>query len=124
MMIFFPYIAQALTLDCVLQPTESSNGWVTDHYVFQHEPKSDKAVASDAIILHYVGNPVAARVSDDTTAKLVLSWNIQMTNSSGQMTKMQYRAAYFRSTGKITVRATPSGYSNNFEARGSCKSVQ
>lgn len=123
LLFFVPAISQALTLDCTLKPTESSSGWVTDRYVLQHDPETGKAVASDAIILHYLGAPVTANVSVDTSVKLVLTWNVQMTNASGQITKMQYRAAYFKADGKITVRAVPSGFSNNFEARGSCKPV-
>lgn len=123
LLLFVPAISQALTLDCTLKPTESSSGWVTDRYVLQHDPETGNALASDAIILHYLGAPVSADVSADTSVKLVLTWNVQMTNTSGQMTKMQYRAAFFKADGKITVRAVPSGFSNTFEARGSCKSV-
>jgi hypothetical protein len=123
--VFFlvPEVSQALTLDCTLQPTESSSGWVTERYVLQHDPDTGKALASDAIILHFLEAPVDATVSEDTGKKLVLSWNIQMTNNSGQMTKMLYRAAYFKANGTITVRAVPSGYTNNFEARGTCRPV-
>jgi hypothetical protein len=60
---------------------------------------------------------------DDTAKKLVLSWTVQMTNSTGQMTKMLFRASYFKARKEITVRATPTGYANDFEARGTCRSL-
>mgnify|MGYP001076966942 CR=1 FL=1 len=122
-MALVPAVSQALTLDCTLNPTQSSSGWVTDRYVLQHDPETGSAVASDAVILHYIGTPVAATVAEDTKAKLVLTWKVRMTNNVGQTTTMLYRAAYFKTTGKITVRAVPSGYANIFEARGRCRSI-
>jgi hypothetical protein len=37
------------------------------------------------------------------------------------MTKMQYRASIFKGDNSVIVRAVPGGYSNQFEARGTCK---
>jgi hypothetical protein len=116
-------ISQALTLDCAIKPNSDSLGYLTERYVFQYDEASGKAVASDALILHFNDAPLAAKVSDDTNKKLVLTWSVQLTNSTGQMTNMLFRASYFKADGSMIVRAVPSGYANQFEARGSCKKV-
>lgn len=118
-----PSISQALTLDCALKPNSDSMGYVTERYVLQHDEATGQAVASDALILYFLDQPVAAKVSEDTGKKLVLSWDVQMTNSTGQNTRMLFRASYFKADGSVIVRATPSGYSNQFEARGRCTKV-
>ena len=116
-------IAQAVTLDCALKPNSDALGYVTERYVLQHDEASGQAVASDALILHFNEKPIAAKVSEDTPKKLVLTWAVQLTNSTGQITKMLFRASYFKADGSVIVRAVPSGYSNQFEARGRCKKV-
>jgi hypothetical protein len=116
-------ISQALTLDCEIKPNSDSFGYVTERYVLQYDETTGQAYASDALILYFNEQPVAAKVSEDTKKKLVLTWDLQFTNSTGQMTRMLFRAAYFRANGSVIVRATPSGYTNQFEARGRCTKV-
>lgn len=119
----FPSISQALTLDC--QVKASTGSAVTERYIFQVEDGADAAIVSDGLILYYNDDqPLTAKVSENTAKKLVFTWNLQMTNRTGQMTKMQFRASYFKADKSIIVRAVPGGgYSNSFEGRGRCKSV-
>jgi hypothetical protein len=119
----FPTLSNALTLDCALSPSNSGGGYITERYVLQFDEGTGKALASDGLILYFYDAPIEAKMSEDTAKKLVLSWTVQMTNSTGQTTKMRFRASYFKSTKQITIRATPGGYDNSFEDRGSCKSV-
>jgi len=123
LLILAPAIAQAETIECSLDTNQASGGWVTESYAFQYDPSSGKALVADAVILEFNEGPIPADVSTDTSEKLVLIWDVGMTNSDGQITNMHYRAAYFRTNGSITVRAQPGGYANSFEARGSCKSL-
>ena len=116
-------MSQALTLDCSLKPNSNTLGYVTERYVLQYNEASGLAVASDALILYFNKKPIAAKVSEDTPKKLVLTWAVQLTNSTGQITKMLFRASYFKADGSVIVRATPSGYAEEFEARGRCKKV-
>ena len=115
--------AFSLTLECKIPKSNAGGGYVTDIYVFQHDKGSDQALVSDALIYYYNDEqPLAAKVSEDTARKLVLTWNVQMTNSTGQMTKMQFRASYFKADNKVIVRGVPGGgYANDFEGRGTCK---
>lgn len=120
----FPTVSHALTLECTVPQSNSGGGYITELYILQYDEASGQAIVSDGLIMYHNNEqPMKAKVSEDTANKLVLTWNVQMTNSTGQMTKMQYRAAYFKANGKVTVRAVPGGYSNNFEARGTCKPV-
>ncbi len=117
--------ALSLTLECKITKSSAGGGYITDIYYFDYDEANGKALVSDALIYHFNDEqPLVAKVSEDTARKLVFSWNVQMTNSTGQMTKMQFRASYFKAEKTVTVRAVPGGgYSNNFEGRGKCKAV-
>jgi hypothetical protein len=117
--------ASALTLECKVKKSSAGGGYLTEVYYFDYDGQGDKALVSDALIYYYNDEqPLTAKVSEDTARKLVFSWNVQMTNQTGQMTKMQFRGSYFKAEKTFTVRAVPGGgYTNNFESRGTCKSV-
>jgi hypothetical protein len=120
-----PSLSQALTLECTIPASNAGGGYVTDLYILQYDEASGQAIVSDGLIMNYNNEqPMQAKVSEDSANKLVLSWNVQMTNKTGQMTKMQFRASYFKNNKSITVRAVPGGgYANDFEGRGKCKAV-
>lgn len=113
----------ALTLDCAIKPLASNGDFVSKQYVLQLDESSGQALASDPLILAVNGTPVAAKVSENSKSKLVLRWTLILTNSIGQTTKMQYRAAYFKADDQIILRAVPGGYKNQFEARGRCRRI-
>jgi hypothetical protein len=120
----FPSISQALTLECKIPASNAGGGYVTEVYVLQYDEASGQALVSDGLIMYFNNEqPMKAKVSEDSANKLVLTWNVQMTNR-GQMTKMQFRASYIKNSKSLTVRAVPGGgYSNDFEGRGKCKAV-
>jgi hypothetical protein len=112
----------AKVLDCAMATTQASGGWVTDRYIFDIDDAAGSVQAIDGLIQSVHGGPMVARLADNSAKKTVVTWTVQMTSSSGQQTKMQYRAAIFNGDKTITVTATPGGgYSNRFEARGKCK---
>lgn len=117
--------AFSLTLECNMKKTNAGGGYVTDLYVFQYDEGSDSALVADGLIYYFNDNkPLTARVSDDTASKIVFSWSVMITNSTGQTANMQYRASYLKGDKSVIVRGAPGGdFSNNFEARGKCKSV-
>jgi hypothetical protein len=118
-----PSLANALTLECSMQQTNAGGGYVTDIYVLQHDEASGKAIAADGLIQHFNGGPVDAKITEDTANKLVMTWSVTITNSTGQPAIMRFRATYFKATKKVTIRAMPGGYDNSFEGRGACKSI-
>lgn len=119
----FAVAAQAETLECRIAPTSAAGDYVTETYVFDYDGATGRAIASDGWIQHLNGAPMDVKLSEDTAVKSVFSWALNFTNSVGQQTKMLYRAAYFKGDKSVTVRATPSGYTNSFEGRGTCRSV-
>ena len=121
----FPSASQALTLECSIPRTNAGGGYITDLYVFQHDPGSGRAIVSDGLILYFNDEqPMAATVSEDTAQKLVLTWKLLVTNSTGQTANMQFRAAYFRDEQTVQLRAIPGGdFSDVFQGRGRCKPV-
>lgn len=123
-LVALPSISQALTLECKVPASNAGGGYITEVYILQYNEASGEAIVSDGLILYYnKEQPMQAEVLEDSANKLVLTWNVQMTNN-GQMTKMQFRASYFRTNKSITVRAVPGGgYSNDFEGRGTCRAV-
>lgn len=121
----FPSLSQALTLECNITRSNAGGGYITDVYILQYDEASGQAIVSDGLILYFNNDqPMKANVSEDTAKKLVLTWRVQMTNSTGQTANMQFRASYFKGDKTLLVRAAPGGdYSNNFEGRGKCKPV-
>lgn len=124
-LIAFPSLSQALTLECNMASTNAGGGYVTDLYVLQYDDKSGDAIVADGLIMYYnKDQPMQAKVAQDNATKLVLTWSVQMTNSSGQTANMQFRASYFKADKSLLVRAVPGGdYSDNFEGRGKCKTT-
>lgn len=115
--------SQALTLDCAMQSRGSNGGYLTERYIFEHTESSAEAVVSDALILYFNKVPIAAKVTEDSQNKLVMTWDVTLTNNTGQTTRMLFRAAYFKADKSVLIRAVPSGYIDIFEARGKCKIV-
>lgn len=115
----------SLTLECKIPKSNAGGGYITGLYVFQVDESSGKAVAADGLIYYYNDEqPMAVKVADASDKKLVLSWNVQITAGNGQLTKMQFRATYFKGDKSIVIRAVPGGgYSNDFEGRGKCKTI-
>jgi hypothetical protein len=116
--------ALAVTLECSIPQSVAGGGYITETYVFHHDPGDSTAVVSDGVILYFFDAPIEARITGDSDRKLVISWEVPMSDRTGQQTRMAYRATYFRQNGQMTVRATPGGgYTNSFEGRGTCRQV-
>lgn len=119
-----PTVAGALTLECKLPTNNAGGGYITELYVFEFNEETGEALVADGWIMHLNNAPIPAKVSDNSKTKLALTWNLVISNNSGQTTKMQYRAAYFKQTKEVLIRAVPGGgYAGGFEGRGKCKSI-
>jgi hypothetical protein len=121
----FPSLSHALTLECNVSRSNAGGGYITELYVLQYDEAAGQAIVSDGLIMYYnKEQPLKANVAEDTAKKLVLTWAVQMTNNTGQVANMRFRATYFKNDKSILVRAVPGGdYTNNFEGRGKCKAV-
>jgi hypothetical protein len=117
-------MAQALTLECKVPATNGGGGYVTELYIFEVNEENGEAIVADGWIMHVHDAPIPAKISDNSKKKLALTWNLVISNNSGQQTKMQYRAAYYKDTKEVVVRAVPGGgYGGTFEGRGKCKTL-
>jgi hypothetical protein len=114
-------IAQT-TYDCTITVPATQN-WVPEQLVIAHDAATGKVTVNDPLIHHYVGHPVEGRVAVDNAARITFAWGLKhLTNKSQQFaTEMAYRATYIKATGQMSISARPLGYSNTFDARGSCK---
>lgn len=119
----FAGVAQSETLECKIRPSSASGGYVTETYVFDYDGATGKAIAADGWIQEITGGPLTVKLAENTAKKAVFSWSLNFTSTTGQQTRMLYRAAVFKADKSIVVRATPSGFNNNFEGRGTCRSV-
>ena len=118
-----PSLASALTLECTMKRTAAGGGYITETYVLLQDEAKGKALAADGLIQHFNGGPIDAKIAEDTAKKLVMTWTLTITNSTGQPAVMRFRASYFKATQQITIRAMPGGFDNSFEGRGTCKEV-
>ncbi len=115
--------AGADVLECKLKVNSNAGGWITDLYYIEWDPGTGEARVMDGVIQHFEGAPIAATISEDTDKKTVFGWKVAAFNQ-GQNITMRYRAAYFKSTNAVTVKAFPdSAYSGEFEAQGKCRKV-
>lgn len=99
-----------------------SEGWIPDQMVIVHDVQTGQVVIADPISNHFTGQPVAGRVARENDKRISFVWTLKgIRNSIGQTTvNFDYRASIGKSDGVITVSAEPSGYSNEFSARGTC----
>ena len=99
-------------------------GSIANQLFFEVDAARNDALVVDGIILHFVGQPIKAEISENSAKKMTLKWSVKMTNNRGQQTKMSYRAAILKDTNRVLVHAQPHGYRNNFTARGRCQRTQ
>lgn len=116
--------AEALTLDCAISSSRSNRSWVTPRYIIKVDEAGTSAEVLDSQSKHYNGGPIAAKISENSDKKLAAVWDMKVRSSTGQVTIMKYRAAYLKPSAKVIIRATPAGFRNSFEGRGSCKTVK
>lgn len=112
-------LAETRLYECTMANLTPALGWITETYVILYDEAGGTAKVEDAITQTYVGKPVDAKVTGKTEKKVAFVWSVKTTDSEGQHTSMQYRAAVY-ADGKITVTAKPGSYRNMFEARGTC----
>jgi hypothetical protein len=113
----------AATYYCTLKETGKRSGWVSvDMYVHVSSNKQE-IVVEDAVIQSFGKQSVNAKVGDATAAGLAFRWSVDTRSTSNQKARIEYRATLSEDTMKIRVHARPTGYSNDFEGRGTCKQV-
>jgi hypothetical protein len=114
--------ARDMTYICTLK-VPASQGWVPSQLVILHKDDEPTALVNDPIIAHFVKKPVEAKVVANNRKRIAFTWELkEIVNREGQETqRFNYRAAYIKTTGKISVSARPDGFSDVFDAYGTCE---
>jgi hypothetical protein len=83
-------------------------------------PDGASATVLDPLIRAVYGGPIAGRVTENTDAKLVVTWSIPMQGFALAQATMSFRAALLKAPNKLIVTAVPLGSTGRFFARGGC----
>ena len=110
--------AETVTYACQLKG--KGYGYIADEMVIGVNNETGQAVIADPIIMWSEEQPIRTKVSQSSAKKQSFNWELALTSSTGQTTKMKYRAALQFPSMRLTVYATPSGYSNRFRMQGNC----
>ncbi len=114
-------VASATQLHCKVTAGASQGNWISEEFYFDFDVAGNSATVIDGIVNYYYKKPIAARLTHKDGVKEVFSWNIKTKSTVGDQVNMLYRAAYFHADKSFTVHATPQGYANTFNARGTCE---
>lgn len=116
-----PALAEPVIYTCQLD-VPASQTWVPEQVVIRFDRGSKSVVVNDPLIQHFVGEPVAGRVKTDNASRITFAWDLDMVkNQNGQIApKFLYRATVSKADNSIRISAIPAGYTNTFEAGGTC----
>ena len=115
-----PWGASAETLDCAVNPGTSNNGWISDRYLIVFDPANGAVKIDDGNIQYYVKKPVDGVLTKHSDKQIAVSWRFDVVSDTGKCFRMEYRATYFRDSGRFAVYAKPPGYYETYGAQGSC----
>jgi hypothetical protein len=119
--------AVAETLDCVVRPTfYASDAFGPFSNPIQERMNIDiaddggTAQVLDPLIRGLYGGPIEGAVTENTDAKLVVTWSIPMQGFNLVQASMLFRAAFQKAPDRLIVTAVPMGVQQRFFARGGC----
>ncbi len=112
--------AEAKILDCAIAVNAGHDGWVPDREIFDYDVEAGTATVLDGMTQTYMGGAAPAQVVGVTRKKVAFTWKVQSTSSTGKNVNMLYRAAFYNDNKTMVVSAIAPGYSNKYEARGTC----
>lgn len=93
--------------------------------VFAIDADQGAAMVVDQMIYYYNdGRGIEAEISEMTGKKMVFTWDLPMTNRSGQNTVMRFRGVLQRPSMRLLVSAKPHGYRSHFTGRGVCQATE
>lgn len=115
-----PVFAKTATYTCDLNVSQT-NGWVPEHIVIKHDSGTNDVIVNDSLIQSFIGKPIAGKVDSQSDKRVSFVWKVAFVrNTAAQVAKFGYRATYFKKGNIVSVTATPFGFNNHFEARGTC----
>lgn len=112
------------TFTCQIEQAAGNLGWIAPDMVVVHEDGAPRALVNDGLIDTVLGRPVEAQVATDNAARTTYTWQVPTTDSSGQNGKLLFRLTIMKADLSARVKAVPQGYSNNFDAGGTCSRTE
>lgn len=94
---------------------------ISEELVFVHDAKRNEYLVEDGVIHFVEGNPIPAKVKENSSKKLVLTWSVLLPDRSGTIARLNYRLAFFKSNSRVLVSVQAMGYTNQSNGRGSCR---
>jgi len=120
-----PAIAE--TWECAAKPTFYASDVfgpfsnpIQERMQFEIAPDGGTAQVIDPLIRGAYGGPIEGTVTENTDAKLVVTWTIPMQGIQLAQATMLFRAAFQKAPNRLIVTAVPMGVQQRFFARGGC----
>ncbi len=115
-----PAVAGGVLYDCDLD-AKRTRGWISNKTAFVFDD-SGTAKVVDSVLLHYVGNPVPARIRKKGDVAR-LNWSIAAaTDNVGQIIPtLSYTAKLNLKTLSLSVSVKPARFPERLTAKGTCK---
>lgn len=118
------------TFTCTLTDTRNT-GWLPDRLVVEVNADETMAKAFDPITFSTLGGLAQAQIQAENSVRIELRWTTGRYRNDRAMRSRDmpnavaipilYRATILRGGNKILLRATPEGFSNRFNAQGTCQ---
>lgn len=113
--------AKPMVFECVITNDYSKN-WIAQQIFVEVDAEANSARVVDPIIMYFAKKPATAKLLSKDNGKFVVSWGVFMhADGRRQRTRMAYRASILTNNGKFAVVARPTGYADQFTARGKCR---
>lgn len=111
--------AQAEIWVCSLQQNAANGGWIPPTLVLGFEDGCNDVcvgLGNDGGVLQTDGF-----VATESAQRTTVAFRVELAQDSARQTaNLAYRASLFRGRGTVTLSMTPMGYSNRFQASGTC----
>jgi len=99
--------------------------WIWPPYIIGVDETHDLVAVIDGVINKFNDKkPVAAEVVENSAAKLVFRWKIDVIDPKGVHVRLNFEATYFKNLNQFTVNGYMSGYANKFFTQGKCRVIQ
>ncbi len=116
----FPALAQDV-FECRYEQKKANLGWVPEGAVIAHKAGATTATLSDPFVLYVHDKPIEVKVDKETDARITLSYELILTEEKGSKTRVKYRVTVYKADLSVTILGAPLGFSNTFDAKGSCE---
>lgn len=112
--------------ECKINAGATSGGYISPVIILTHDEATGAIIVNDGVIQAFIGEPIPAKLSRETTSRRSYSWAVRTENEHRQKTRMMYVLDLERegASRAAKVRARPAGFDNVFTAQGSCTVTQ